>query len=71
MRKQFELNEPNSCLNRAANNEMLFVLRSHDVCAPFAIREWCKERILRGKNQPDDSTIKEAMAAADIMERER
>ena len=71
MRKQFEQADPESCLNRAQNNEMLFVLRGHDVCAAETIREWCWKRILRGKNKLEDKQIREALAAADIMERER
>ena len=71
MRKQFELNDRNSCLNRAANNEMLFVLRSHDIAAPETIRDWCQRRILRGKSKLEDPQIQEALAAALIMERER
>lgn len=71
MRKQHELNDPNSCLNRAADNEMIFVLRGHDVAAPHAIREWCERRILMGKNKLEDNQIQEALAAAMIMERER
>jgi hypothetical protein len=71
MRKQFELADQESCLNRAQNNEMLFVLRGHDCCAPETIREWCWKRILRGKNKLEDKQIQEALAAADIMERER
>lgn len=71
MRKQFELQDPRSCLNQAIDNEMLFVLRSHDITAPATIREWCQQRILRGKNKLEDEQIQQALAAADIMERER
>lgn len=71
MRKNFELNDSTSCLNRAGENEMLFVLRSRDVCAPETIRDWCHRRILRGKNKLEDPQIQEALNAASIMERER
>lgn len=71
MRKQFELSDPDSCLNRAGDNEMLFVVRGHDVCAAETVRDWAQRRILRGKNQLGDRQIQEALAAADIMERER
>ena len=71
MRKQFELNDQKSCINRAQNNEMVFVLRGHDISSPAAIRFWCMDRIVRGKNKIDDPQIKEALATADIMERER
>jgi hypothetical protein len=71
MRKQFELNDPSSCINRAKDNEMVFVLIGHDVCAAETIRDWCQRRILRGKNKIDDKQIQEALAAAEIMDRER
>lgn len=71
MRKQFELNDPSSCLNRAADNEMLFILRNHDIAAPATIRDWCQHRILRGKNKLEDATIQEALAIASIMEQSR
>ena len=71
MRKQFELTDQQSCLNRSQNNEMLFVLRGHDVAAPYAIRAWCAMRITMRKNKPDDDQIIEALAAANIMEREK
>ena len=71
MRKQFEQNDKTSCLNRALNNEMLFVLRGHDICAPETILDWCARRILRGKNKLEDKQIQEALEAANIMERER
>lgn len=50
---------------------MLFVLRGHDVCSAETVRDWCQRRILRGKNKLEDPQIQEALAAADIMERER
>jgi hypothetical protein len=71
MRKQHELADQSSCLNRAQNNEFLFVLRGHDVAAPYTIRAWCQMRITMGKNKQDDPEIQEALAAANIMERER
>ena len=71
MRKQFELNDQSSCLNRSQNNEMLFVLRSHDVAAPYTIRAWVQMRVTMGKNKLEDPEIQEALASANIMERER
>lgn len=38
--KQFELSNPDSCLNKAANDEPLFVLRANDPVAPLAVRMW-------------------------------
>jgi hypothetical protein len=64
MLKRDELSDPNSCLNRAADDEMIFVLLGRDVATPHAIREWGLERVLRGKNHPDDSQIVEALECA-------
>lgn len=71
MRKYDELASTESCLNREGQNEMLFVLRGHDKCAPMIIRAWCALRILVGKNTHGDPVIQEALTVADIMERER
>ena len=71
MRKREELANEDSCLNRAADNEMLFVLLARDVAAPTAIRAWCTERIRLGKNQWDDAQIAEALRCADAMDMER
>lgn len=40
MIKSLELSSPNSCINKAADNEPVFVLRAHDMCAPEAVRYW-------------------------------
>jgi hypothetical protein len=60
MRKRQELTDPRSCLNKAADDEMLFVLRGHDVAAPAAVRAWIEERIRLGKNARDDAQIADA-----------
>lgn len=38
--KSVELSNPNSCLNRAAPDEPVFVLRANDPCAPRIVRQW-------------------------------
>lgn len=68
MKKTDELKNPNSCLNRAADDEPLFVLRGKDVAAPAAIAEWIKSRISMGKNEFGDSQITEAVELAEKME---
>lgn len=70
MRKSQELTDPRSCMSRALDNEMTFVLLGRDVAAPVAIRAWIEERIRLGKNTRDDSQILEALACADTMEGE-
>jgi hypothetical protein len=67
MLKRYELSEPNSCLNKAGENEMLFVLLARDRAAPKALRFWCNERIRLHLNDPGDEQIKEALACADAM----
>lgn len=71
MRALDEIIDPNSCLNRADDKEMVFTLLGRDVVAPAVIREWCRLRCLHGKNTPQDEQIKEALDCADAMERER
>lgn len=71
MLKRDELSDPNSCLNKARNDELVFVLLERDVAAPATIRAWVEERLRLGKNQPDDPQIVEAIACADQMETAR
>jgi hypothetical protein len=66
--KRDELTNPNSCMNRAREDEMTFVLLGRDAAAPGAIRAWAEERIRLGKNQPDDPQIIEALQCALEME---
>jgi len=70
MRKSQELSDPNSCINRSAPEEMVFVLTSRDAAAPHAIRAWVDERLRLGKNVPGDPQIVEALECAATMERE-
>jgi hypothetical protein len=69
MIKSEELTNPNSCMSKAKDNEMTFVLLGRDADAPETIRFWCRRRIMRGKNKPTDPQILEAIACAEIMER--
>jgi hypothetical protein len=71
MIKREELSNPNSCMNRAHEDEMTFVLLGRDPAAPKAIREWVARRVYLGKNQYDDPQITEALAVADEMERQQ
>lgn len=71
MTKFEELANPESCMSRAGYAEMLFVLLARDVAAPAAIRAWVEERVRLGKNSHDDAQIKEALACAKEMERQR
>ena len=68
MRKDRELIDPKSCLNRAHGDELLFVLLGRDPAAPHAIREWAKRRIELGKNAIGDAQIQEALQTAHEIE---
>lgn len=67
MKKRDEISNPNSCLNRAADDEPLFVLRGKDVAAPEVIRDWAHRRVMCGKNEKADEQIREAIQLADEM----
>jgi hypothetical protein len=60
MRKSDELADPTSCLNKAADDEPVFVIRAKDVCAVATILAWINYRIESGKNRPGDSEMREA-----------
>lgn len=68
MKKKDELAKPNSCFNKAKDNTLIFVLIEDDGDAPETIRDWCRRRVFRGKNKPDDPKIKEALDIAEEME---
>lgn len=68
MIKSKELATPSSCINQAADDEPVFVLRGKDICAADIVRDWCIARIRAGKNKHDDEQIREAQALADQME---
>ena len=72
MRKRDEIGpHPLSCMFKARDDEMTFVLLGRDVAAPAAIRAWIAERIRLGKNGPDDAQIQGAEMCARTMEAER
>ena len=71
MRKAQELTDPNSCMSKAKDNEMTFVLLGRDIAAPHAIRCWIQERVRTGKNKIDDSQIVDALECAQTMELEQ
>lgn len=60
MKKRDELSDPNSCMNRANDDEWTFVLLGRDIAAPRAVRAWIDERIRAGKNTASDQQIIEA-----------
>lgn len=69
MIKRMEKADGRSCWNKASDDEMVFVLLGRDTAAPRTIREWVKERLRLGKNKQDDQQIREALNAAEFIER--
>jgi hypothetical protein len=64
MIKRDEIRDPKSCINKARDDEMLFVLLGRDPAASAAIHAWIEERINLGLNLPEDAKIQEAIKAA-------
>lgn len=63
MIKSEELTNPKSCLNKAMEDEFVFVLLGRDPAAPDAIRAWVRKRLKLKKNLPNDPQIIEARMA--------
>lgn len=60
-----------SCLNRAHDDEMIFVLLARDEAASATVRFWIRERIRLGRNALGDAQIVEAQQIADEMDAQR
>jgi len=56
---------PDSCWNRADDDEQVFVLRQHDRHAPALIRLWAE---MREKEGEDEDIVNEAREVAQLME---
>ena len=68
MIKREELKNPNSCMNKAQDGEMVFVLLARDVTAPDVIRYWVEKRLALGKNKRGDEQTQKAFDCARRME---
>ena len=68
MRKRDELTDPKSCMSRARDDEMTFVLLGRDDATPDTIRFWVSKRIELGKNKPGDAQLVEAEECAKAIE---
>lgn len=68
MKKSEEVSDPQSCWNKAADDELLFVLLERDDAAADTIRYWIAKRIELGKNAADDRQLRGAAALANRME---
>lgn len=71
MIKREELTNPASCMSRAGDDEMTFVLLGRDIAAPAAIHAWILARVLAGKNTLTDPQVLEAITCSANMERSR
>lgn len=65
MKKVDEISNPTSCLNKASDDEPLFVLRAHDRLAPATVRDWAHRAKGLGVRQ---EKVNDAMEAALQME---
>lgn len=63
MLKRDELAIPTSCLNKAADDEPVFVLRAKDVCAAIIVECWA--HCASGIHEPE--RVAEALALAQAM----
>ncbi|MFN3624416.1 MAG: hypothetical protein ACK4TP_10175 [Hyphomicrobium sp.] len=64
MLKRDEISNPNSCLNKAADDEPVFVLRAQDELAAAVVTDWA---ILAQKRGVSEQKVKEALELADAM----
>lgn len=79
MIKVKEKNDPESCFNKAKDDEMIFVLLARDPAAPAAIRAWVRARQFLNQMRPvgaltvgdlsnETSKIENALKCAERME---
>lgn len=52
MKRIDEVSRVDSCLNRAGDDEPIFVLRANDPCAPGVVRKWASDYFL-AKSLPE------------------
>lgn len=71
MRKNDERYRADSCWNKAAPDEWLFILLGRDLAAPATIRAWVRERLRIGKNVATDQQIQDALELARTIEEEQ
>lgn len=70
MMKLQEVLDPNSCLNKARDDERIFVVLERDRAMSGTIRSWIQIRLQLGLNLPGDAQITEAMELATALENE-
>lgn len=60
MEKVRERQDPNSCWNKAREDERVFILLERDRATPIVVAVWIVVRIALGLNQPGDAQLTEA-----------
>lgn len=66
------MEDPDSCLMRAENDEPLFILRSKDPTSPILVIAWILLRVfLFQKNSLQDMQVRESFDLAEEMQRWR
>lgn len=65
-KKGVEATNPESCFNKAADDEPVFVLRAKDERAPETVRTWAHNSKTFGTHEPEK--IEDAFRLADEME---
>lgn len=68
MTKAENLADPNSCWNKARDDEHVFVLLERDAATPGTIRDWVRRRWDLRKNEPGDRQTTTALYEADEIE---
>lgn len=68
MTKEENRSNLNSCWNKAAPTEEMFILLDRDPVFSGTIRDWVQRRIEGGHNHPSDPQITSALALAEKFE---
>lgn len=68
MKKRDELTNPNSCFNKAKDDDYIFVLIQKDITMADTIRQWVRLRVEAGKNQYIDAKVDEALKLANLID---
>lgn len=64
MKKRDEISSPESCLNRADDDEDVFVLLGRDTSFAITVIFWCLHRVYSQRNTPYDHQILSAVMQA-------
>ena len=70
MNKRENKEGPDSCWNKADDDETLFILLARDEAGPETVNFWCDERIRLGLNKETDLKIHSARRIARQMKEE-